>query len=333
MLAASPASMSGQRPLSTFLLVAALLGSDTLNTNRHHGARFCWSHGLPIVVAPGTTKGWVTLRPVETPRQLVIQGGFVVDDGRVRRQEQHARQLGFTDLRGYLQTRCDAGYSVPALAQELAVSQWTIAQTLATLGIVLAPRPQRLARQRRRFTAERIATLVADLGFADVEAYLQDRLIRREWLLADVAVELGAHGQTVRHLMEQAGVRRGRRTARQLVAGLVLPAGLFGDRSAKVRGDGAAASGGEGHRRGSADRGRRCGGGDGGQSRVSSAAARLAQVSSTSCLLSAAAAISAAVAALLSFLGSPPATRCRRAMASSANSGSVRPARCRWWAR
>ena len=143
----------------------------------------------------------------------------MVDDGRVRRQEQHARQLGFTDLRGYLQTRCDAGYSVPALAQELAVSQWTIAQTLATLGIVLAPRPQRLARQRRRFTAERIATLVADLGFADVEAYLQDRLIRREWLLADVAVELGAHGQTVRHLMEQAGVRRVRRTARQLVAG------------------------------------------------------------------------------------------------------------------
>jgi hypothetical protein len=174
---------------------------------------------LPLPVAPGTTKGWVTPRPVETARQLVIRGGFVVDDGRVRRLEQRARQLGFTDLRGYLQTRCDAGYSVPALAQELAVPQWTITQTLAALGIVLAPRPQRLARQRRRFTVERIAGRLVELGFPDVEAYLQDRLMRREWLLADVAAELGAHRATVRRLMEQAGVRRVRRTARQLVAG------------------------------------------------------------------------------------------------------------------
>ena len=174
---------------------------------------------LPVVVPPGTTKGWVTPRPAETPRQLVIQGGFVVDDGRLRRQEQHARQLGFPELRSYLQARCDSGYSVPALAQELAVSEWTVTQTLATLGIVLAPRPQRLARQRRRFTAERIAGRLVELGFTDVEAYLQDRLLRREWLLADVAVELGAHRATVRRLMEQAGVRRVRRTARQLAAG------------------------------------------------------------------------------------------------------------------
>jgi AraC-like DNA-binding protein len=84
---------------------------------------------------------------------------------------------------------------------------------------VLPPRPERLARQRRRYAQKRIATLVADLGFADVDAYLQDRLIRREWLLADVAVELGAHRATVRHLMEQVGVRRVRRTVRQLAAG------------------------------------------------------------------------------------------------------------------
>jgi hypothetical protein len=41
----------------------------------------------------------------------------------------------------------------------------------------------------------------------------------REWLLADIAAELGAHRETVRRLMEQAGVRRGRRTVRQLAAG------------------------------------------------------------------------------------------------------------------
>jgi AraC-like DNA-binding protein len=143
----------------------------------------------------------------------------VVDDGRVRRLEQQARQLGFPDLRGYLQARCDTGHSVPGLAQELGESEWTITQALATLGIVLPPRWQRLARQRRRHAQERIAARAAELGFADVRAYLEDRLIEREWLLVDVAAELGAHRGTVRLLMQQAGVTRRRRTARQLAVG------------------------------------------------------------------------------------------------------------------
>src|SRR6516162_574099 len=67
-----------------------------------------------------------------------------------------------------------------------------------------------------------------------------------------------------------------------------------------------------------------------GQSRVSSATAFLAQASSTRSLPSAAAAMSAAVAALLRARGRPEATRCSRAMASSANRGSSRPARARW---
>jgi AraC-like DNA-binding protein len=150
---------------------------------------------------------------------LVIHGGFVVDDGRTRRLEQHARQLGFPELRGYLQIRCDTGYSVPGLARELGVSDWTVTQALATVGVVLPPRPQRLALERRRHAEERIAGRVVELGFAAVGAYLQDRLIGREWLLADVAAELGAHRRTVRRLMAQAGVRRVRRTARQVAAG------------------------------------------------------------------------------------------------------------------
>jgi AraC-like DNA-binding protein len=143
----------------------------------------------------------------------------VVDDGRTRRLHQHARQLGFPELRSYLQTRCDSGHSVPGLARELDVSDWTVTQALATLGIVLPPRPQRLARQRRRHAQERIAGRVVELGFAAVGAYLEDRLIRREWLLADVAAELGAHRATVRRLMAQAEVVRVRRTARQVAAG------------------------------------------------------------------------------------------------------------------
>jgi len=143
----------------------------------------------------------------------------VVDDGRVRRLEQHARQLRYAELRSYLQARCDSGHSVPGLARELGESEWTVTQVLATLGIVLPPRPQRLALQRRRHAEERIAGRVAELGFAAVGAYLTDRLIRREWLLADVAAELGAHRATVRRLMAQAGVMRVRRTAGQVAAG------------------------------------------------------------------------------------------------------------------
>jgi AraC-like DNA-binding protein len=143
----------------------------------------------------------------------------VVDDGRTRRLQQHARRLGYPDLRSYLQARCDAGYSVRALAEELGESEWTVSQALATQPITLPSRPEQLARQRRRFAQERIAARVVELGLADVRAYLQDRLIRQEWLLADVAAELGAHRDTVRRLMEQVGVRRVRRTARQVAAG------------------------------------------------------------------------------------------------------------------
>lgn len=150
---------------------------------------------------------------------MVIQGGFLVDDGRTRRLHQHARQLGFPELRSYLQTRCDSGHSVPGLARELDVSDWTLSQALETLGITLPPRPERLARQRRRHAQERLAGRVVELGFAAVGAYLEDRLIGQEWLLADVAAELGAHRATVRRLMTQAEVVRVRRTARQVAAG------------------------------------------------------------------------------------------------------------------
>jgi AraC-like DNA-binding protein len=161
----------------------------------------------------------VSPSPAQTPRQLVIRDGFVVDDGRSRRLQRHARQLGYPDLRSYLQSRCDAGYSLPALAEELGESEWTISQALATQHITLPFRREQLARQRRRFAQQRIAKLVGDLGLPDVQAYLEDRLIQREWLLAEVAAELGAHRATVRRLMRQVGVRRVRRTAKQVAAG------------------------------------------------------------------------------------------------------------------
>jgi len=137
----------------------------------------------------------------------------VVDDGRDRRLEERARCYGFEDLCGYLQARCDAGASIPRIAAELGVREWQVQAALARSGVRLAPRPQRLAAQRRRYTEERIAARVAALGFDDVEGYLVDRVVTQGWLLAEVAAELAAHRLTVRRLLNRHGIRRMRRTA------------------------------------------------------------------------------------------------------------------------
>jgi hypothetical protein len=94
--------------------------------------------------------------------------------------------LGFEDLRSYLQARCDAGDSGPRIATELGVGDRQVQAALARSGVRLAPRPQRLAAQRRRYTEQRIAARVAQLGFAEVRAYLVDRVVERAWLLAEV---------------------------------------------------------------------------------------------------------------------------------------------------
>jgi hypothetical protein len=174
--------------------------------------------GLNIVVAGGTGNAWANPRPVETPRRLVLEGGFAVDGGRDRRLQERAGALGYDELRAYLQARCDAGYSIPRIATELGVSDWQVQAALARLAVWLAPRPQRLAQQRRRHTEERIAAGVAALGFADVRAYLADRVTERAWLLAEVAAELAAHRLTVRRLLDRHGIRRVRRTPAERAA-------------------------------------------------------------------------------------------------------------------
>jgi hypothetical protein len=126
--------------------------------------------------------------------------------------------LGFEDLRGYLQARCDAGASIPRIGVELGVRDWQVQAALSQSGVRLAPRPQRLAAQRRRYTELRIADRVAALGFANVEAYLVDRVVERGWLLAGVAAELAAHRVTVRRLLARHGIRRVRRTPAQRAA-------------------------------------------------------------------------------------------------------------------
>jgi hypothetical protein len=157
-------------------------------------------------------------RPAETPRRLLLEDGFRVDGGRDRCLDERARLLGFESLRAYLQARCDAGHSVPGIGAELGVGDWQVQAALARSGVRLAPRSQRLAAQRRRYTQERIAARVAALGFPDVGAYLVDRVLERAWLPAEVAAELGAHRLTVRRLLHRHGIRRVRRTTAERAA-------------------------------------------------------------------------------------------------------------------
>ncbi len=95
------------------------------------------------------------------------------------------------------------------------MSHWTMTKALATLGIVLPPRPQRLALQRRHHAEQQITRRVVQLGFHDLHAYLTDRVLHRQWPQAAVAAELGTHLVRVRDLIGQAGVRRAGPTARQ----------------------------------------------------------------------------------------------------------------------
>jgi hypothetical protein len=174
--------------------------------------------GVAIAVSGGTGNAWATPRPAEIGRRLVLEGGFVVDGGRDWHLKERARELGFEDLGAYLQARRDGGHSVPQIAAELVVGDWQVQAALARSGVRLAPRPQRLAQQRRRHTEERIAARVAALGFAGVGAYLADRVVERGWVLAEVAAELAAHRVTVRRLLDRYEIRRVRRTPAEWAA-------------------------------------------------------------------------------------------------------------------
>ncbi len=152
------------------------------------------------------------------PRRLAIKGGFTVIDTQQRRLDQHARWLGFADLRDCLQALLDDGWSVPQLATHLDTTQAAIRRAIADHQLRQPSRRQQLARQRQRAAQQRVVTRVAELGFPDARAYLVDRLGTRAWTLEEVAAELGAADSTLRRLLAKHGVRRVAPTRRQRAA-------------------------------------------------------------------------------------------------------------------
>jgi hypothetical protein len=136
----------------------------------------------------------------------------VVDGGRDRHLKEQAGALGFEDLAAYLWTRCDAGHSIPRIAAELGVREWQVQAALRDWRC--GWRPARSGWPSSGGGTPRIAARVAALGFAEVGAYLADRVLERAWLLAEVA----AHRLTVRRLLDRHGIRRVRRTPAERAA-------------------------------------------------------------------------------------------------------------------
>jgi hypothetical protein len=138
------------------------------------------------------------------PRCLVLSGGFTVIDREQRRLHDRAITHGFADLHGYLNARCQGDASLTQLASELGATMDVICRLLDQAGIERSPRPAPSASQRRRTTDQRLAAMVAELGFASLRAYLADRTRTRGWPSSQIATELGVHAATVRDRLDGA---------------------------------------------------------------------------------------------------------------------------------
>ncbi len=96
--------------------------------------------------APGTPGACITLPPAPTPCTLTLRGGFSVLDSQQNRLHDRAIELGFTDLGGYLQARCQQQASPAQLASELATTAKVVRRLLDQVGITASARQVTAAR-------------------------------------------------------------------------------------------------------------------------------------------------------------------------------------------
>ncbi len=164
--------------------------------------------------APGTPSAWETPPAAPARCDLLITGGFGVVDRQQRRLHHRANTLGFTDLHGYLVARCHDDASLAQLASELHTTIDVICRLIDQAGIQRSSPKVRSARRRRLATDQRLIEQAGQFGFADLGAYLADRVTRRAWTLVQVAGELGVDRNTVRDRLDAYGLARGRPTGR-----------------------------------------------------------------------------------------------------------------------
>jgi hypothetical protein len=169
---------------------------------------------LPAWVAPGTPSAWLTPQAAPWRRCLRIQGGFAVVDRQQHRLHDRAHFLGFADLSSYLVARCQQDASLTQLAGELHTTRDVVCRLIRQAGIQRSSPKVRSARSRRRATDQHLTQRAGQLGFADLEAYLAERVTERAWTLVQVADELGVGRETVRDRLDRYGLRCVKPTAR-----------------------------------------------------------------------------------------------------------------------
>jgi hypothetical protein len=115
-----------------------------------------------------------------------------------QRAAAHAIELGFTDLRGYLTDRyASKAWTIPRVAAELGVGAHVTQRLLRGLGVTRTRATASIAAAARRgrareaeLVAQRRQARLVDLGFADLAAYLVDRVVGKGWSLRRARAEL-----------------------------------------------------------------------------------------------------------------------------------------------
>jgi len=151
---------------------------------------------------------------------VVVTGGFTPLPPRLWALDRHARALGYTGLRAYLDARyAHAGCSLPRLAAELGTCVWLVRAAMDAHRVARLPGPEAKGRARKAASDRHATARAAALGFLDVDAYLHDRYVRRAWPLPRLAGELGTGRRVVARLLREHGVTPTRATAALAAAG------------------------------------------------------------------------------------------------------------------
>jgi len=110
--------------------------------------------------------------------------------------------------------RCQQDASLTQLAGELHTTIDVTQRLIGQAGIYRSSPKVRSARQRRRATDQHLIERARQLGFADLGAYVADRVTEQAWTLVQVASELGIDRNTVRDRLDRHGLRSTSQTVR-----------------------------------------------------------------------------------------------------------------------
>jgi hypothetical protein len=180
---------------------AAALGFDDLRA--YLQARCDAGHSIPRIATELEVRDWQVqaalarsgVRLASRPQRLAAQRKRYTEE----RIAARVATLGFSEVGAYLADRVlERGWLLAEVAAELAAHRLTVRRLLDRYGIRRVRRTQRervASESGRRvqsvgWQARRVARL-AELGFADLAAYLQARHVEQGWSVKRMRAELG----------------------------------------------------------------------------------------------------------------------------------------------